>query len=58
VDLIYKFYASLKKTKLADLLLHFLAARYQQDFDKGFSKAASERFYHQAVVLSPDNGKY
>lgn len=31
-------------------------ARYQQDFDKGFSKSASERFYHQAIALCPDNG--
>lgn len=31
-------------------------ARYQQEFDKGVSKAAAERFYHQAIALYPDNG--
>lgn len=31
-------------------------ARYQQDFDKGVSKSAAERFYHQAIALCPDNG--
>lgn len=38
------------------LRLIFLA-RYQQEFDKGVSKAAAERFYHQAIALYPDNGK-
>lgn len=33
-------------------------ARYQQEFDKGVSKAAAERFYHQAIALYPDNGNY
>ncbi|XP_062573765.1 nonsense-mediated mRNA decay factor SMG5-like isoform X1 [Saccostrea cucullata] len=31
-------------------------ARYQQEFDKGVSRAAAERFYHQAIALFPDNG--
>ncbi|XP_076101619.1 nonsense-mediated mRNA decay factor SMG5-like isoform X1 [Mytilus galloprovincialis] len=31
-------------------------ARYQQDFDKGFSKSSAERFYYQAIALCPENG--
>ncbi|KAK3097945.1 hypothetical protein FSP39_014736 [Pinctada imbricata] len=31
-------------------------ARYQQEFDRGLSRSAAQRYYHKAIVMCPDNG--